>query len=358
MSASLARSFACTRSDASPLSSTSSRKRITPLRPKRAFEGVSLAFERSGGCRRVSSPFASRTLRTRAVASGGYGEVESEPSEPSTSGTTWFERFLKLPSDGSAIWDAPWGLKTTVSVMVVWFCLFFIVGNAVFPFVAGALGFDSTNFTQRGLAVYSFCLDIAQMFMTGFVLRQSLRAFTPLGASWFPVRWFEDKKHVRDVLLACAAFPIVVWLHGISVTALETTGLLVFDDAITTGWEQSMRSDDLLSKAFYVLLASVAAPVWEELIFRGFFFSALSAVISVKRAMIVSSVVFAVAHLSLEQFLPLTFLGCLHCVVFVRTRNLLAPALVHSAWNASVLAGDFLPPLTDVLRAVFSAPLP
>ncbi|OUS45364.1 CAAX protease self-immunity-domain-containing protein [Ostreococcus tauri] len=291
MSASLARSFARTRSDASPLSLTSSRKRITPLRPKRAFEGVSLAFERSGGCRRVSSPFASRTLRTRAVASGGYGEVESEPSEPSTSGTTWFERFLKLPSDGSAIWDAPWGVKTTVSVMVVWFCLFFIVGNAVFPFVAGALGFDSTNFTQRGLAVYSFCLDIAQMFMTGFVLRQSLRA---------------------------------------------------------------MRSDDLLSKAFYVLLASVAAPVWEELIFRGFFFSALSAVISVKRAMIISSVVFAVAHLSLEQFLPLTFLGCLHCVVFVRTRNLLAPALVHSAWNASVLAGDFLPPLTDVLRAIFA----
>jgi membrane protease YdiL (CAAX protease family) len=43
------------------------------------------------------------------------------------------------------------------------------------------------------------------------------------------------------------------------------------------------------------------------------------------------------------------------CVVFVRTRNLLAPVLVHSAWNAWVLAGDFLPPLDVVLRAVFAA---
>ena len=61
------------------------------------------------------------------------------------------------------------------------------------------------------------------------------------------------------------------------------------------------------------------------------------------------------ATASLEQFLPLTFLGCLMCVVFVRTRNLLAPVLVHSAWNAWVLAGDFLPPLDVVLRAVFAA---
>lgn len=336
-----------------------SGKRNSARPPARGSERVERAFSSSTTVqteRRVSRTRLSDRV-ARAVASDGWDGRTGESGKPSPSTGTWFERLLKLPIDGSPVWVAPWGMKTTVSVMVLWFCFFFVIGNAVFPFIAGLLGFDSSSFTQRGLAVYSLCLDMAQMLMTGFVLRQSLKSFSPLGPNWFPFHWFKDRKHLRDVALACVAFPFVVWLHGLSLTAMESCGLLVFDESVTTGWEQSMRSNDLLSKAFYVLLASFAAPVWEELVFRGFFFASLTAVTTTKRAMIISSVVFAVAHLSLEQFLPLTFLGCLHCVVFVRTRNLLAPVLVHSAWNAWVLAGDFLPPLLDVARAVFSAPL-
>mgnify|MGYP001961717438 FL=1 len=118
-----------------------------------------------------------------------------------------------------------------------------------------------------------------------------------------------------------------------------------------------MRSNDLVSKFFYVLLASFAAPVWEEAIFRGFLFASLSSFINARAAMLISSTLFAVAHFSLEQFLPLTFLGCLMCVVFVRSRNLLAPALVHSAWNVWVLVGDLFPPLPVILSAVFTAGL-
>lgn len=339
--------------------SSRSRQRNSGRPPARGPERVERAFPRS-----ATVPWERRVSRTRtddcvarAVASDGWDGRVDESEEPSQSTRTWFERFLKLPSDGSAIWVAPWGVKTTVSVMIIWFCFFFIIGNAVFPFIAGLLGFDSQSFTQRGLAVYSLCLDMAQMAMTGFVLRQSLRSFSPIRAKFFPFRWFEDRKQLRDVALACVAFPFVVWLHGLSLTVMESSGLLVFDESVTTGWEQSMRSNDLLSKSFYVLLASFAAPVWEELIFRGFLFASLTSVTTTTRAMIISSVVFALAHVSMEQFLPLTFLGCLHCVVFTRTRNLLAPVLVHSAWNAWVLAGDFLPPLLDVARAVFSAPL-
>ena len=111
------------------------------------------------------------------------------------------------------------------------------------------------------------------MFMTVFVLRQSLRPFRPLDLNWFPVKWLNDKKCVRDVAVACLTFPFVVWLHGFSTTLLEGAGLLAYDDTVTTAWEQSMRSNDLVSKFFYVLLASFAAPVWEEAIFRGFLFA-------------------------------------------------------------------------------------
>lgn len=244
-----------------------------------------------------------------------------------------------------------------IQVMLLWFCAFCVIGNAVFPYAAGVLGFDTLSFTERGLATYSLCLDFVQMFMTVFVLRQSLRPFRPLDLNWFPVKWLNDKKCVRDVAVACLTFPFVVWLHGFSTTLLEGAGLLAYDDTVTTAWEQSMRSNDLVSKFFYVLLASFAAPVWEEAIFRGFLFASLSSFINARAAMLISSTLFAVAHFSLEQFLPLTFLGCLMCVVFARSRNLLAPALVHSAWNAWVLVGDLFPPLPVILSAVFTAGL-
>ena len=61
-----------------------------------------------------------------------------------------------------------------------------------------------------------------------------------------------------------------------------------------------MRSNDLVSKFFYVLLASFAAPVWEEAIFRGFLFASLSSFINARAAMLISSTLFAVAHFSLE----------------------------------------------------------
>lgn len=297
-----------------------------------------------------------RSLKRIVRARASEGVIErGGPSEPTATTQPWFDRFLKLPSDGSEIWEAKWGMKVIIQVMVLWFCAFCVIGNAVFPYAAGVLGFDTSSFTQRGLATYSLCLDFTQMLMTWFVLRQSLRPFRPFGVNWFPVRWFEDRKYLRDVAVACVAFPFVVWLHGLSTTLLEHIGLIAFDETVTAAWEQSMKSNDIISKAFYMLLASFAAPVWEELIFRGFFFASLTAFTGAARAMLISSTLFACAHFSLEQFLPLTFLGCLMCVVFVRTRNLLAPVLVHSAWNAWVLAGDFLPPLDVVLRAVFAA---
>ena len=47
-----------------------------------------------------------------------------------------------------------------------------------------------------------------------------------------------------------------------------------------------------------------------------------------------SSLVFALAHFSTERLIPLTFLGMLMCVVYIRSKNILAPIILHSLWNA------------------------
>ena len=54
-------------------------------------------------------------------------------------------------------------------------------------------------------------------------------------------------------------------------------------------------------------------------------------------AVLVSSVIFAGAHLAPKDFPQLLGLGLVLGFSYVRTRNLLTPLLVHSLWNTGVL---------------------
>jgi membrane protease YdiL (CAAX protease family) len=58
---------------------------------------------------------------------------------------------------------------------------------------------------------------------------------------------------------------------------------------------------------------------------------------STPSAIFASSLAFGVAHLSLRDLPVLVTLGCLLGALYVRSRNLLTPMLVHGAWNSSVL---------------------
>ena len=51
-------------------------------------------------------------------------------------------------------------------------------------------------------------------------------------------------------------------------------------------------------------------------------------------AILFSSLIFALVHFSMERLIPLTFLGMLMCVVYIRSKNILAPIILHSLWNA------------------------
>lgn len=54
-------------------------------------------------------------------------------------------------------------------------------------------------------------------------------------------------------------------------------------------------------------------------------------------AIFASSLAFGVAHLSIRDLPVLTALGCLLGAVYVRSRSLLAPMMVHGLWNSTVL---------------------
>jgi hypothetical protein len=104
----------------------------------------------------------------------------------------------------------------------------------------------------------------------------------------------------------------------------------------------ALQAQDKVALAIFFFTASIAAPFFEELIFRGFLLTSLTRYLPVWGAIVVSSLVFALAHLSLSEVLPLTILGIVLGFVYTRSRNLLSSMLVHSLWNSGTLLTLFI----------------
>lgn len=83
------------------------------------------------------------------------------------------------------------------------------------------------------------------------------------------------------------------------------------------------------------LLIVVAAPVVEELIFRGFLAEAFRAK-GRREAIVASAVAFSIAHLRLAQFRYYLFLGVVLAIVYMR-RGLIASICGHAAFNGMLL---------------------
>jgi len=275
--------------------------------------------EEGEGSESVSTSPASSSLNE------GEG-AESVSRSPSAS-RTFAERLLNVPSGGG--WVVPWTLGTVIRVMVIWFISFLLVGHCGLPALARLFGFDRALLSDRSLALYSLCTDVIEMVVGLGVLRRCLRPYFPLPEGWFVIRW--RGRWWIEMLCACLVFPLVSMLNQVNQDLLPGS-------TAASPWDQSLAGQDPVANLLYVLVVSFFAPIWEEAIFRGFLLPSLTRYLRVELCVGVSAAIFALAHFSIERLLPLTFLGVVMGVVFVRSRNLLAPIFLHAFWNGFALA--------------------
>ncbi|XP_047166527.1 uncharacterized protein LOC124835602 [Vigna umbellata] len=228
-------------------------------------------------------------------------------------------------------WTVPWTAKTIVQVMLLWIASFWFVGSWIVPFLAYTAGFRKESLTYRGQALYSLLTDVAEGVVGIAILRHCLAKFQPLSSDWFK---FELKgKWQFDVGLGCLMFPLINQLSQMNLNLLP---VLQYTPVPISSVEQSIVARDPVAMALYAVVVSVCAPIWEEIVFRGFLLPSLTKYMPVWSAILVSSVSFALAHFNIQRILPLVFLGMVMGTVFVRSRNLLPSMLLHSLWNAFV----------------------
>ena len=101
-----------------------------------------------------------------------------------------------------------------------------------------------------------------------------------------------------------------------------------------------------------LLLAVLAAPVFEEILFRGIILRGLAITRGMVGGLLASALLFAVVHINPIQFPAAFLLGILLGLVFLRTGSLVASMVMHGLYNAGALAVAWIPlPVTVWITA-------
>ncbi len=88
-----------------------------------------------------------------------------------------------------------------------------------------------------------------------------------------------------------------------------------------------------------IALAVVAAPLFEEFIFRGLIFGGLRRSLGVGASVLASAAIFAVVHPP-ASILPVFGLGVMAALVYERSKLLAAPIAAHAAYNALIVGSQ------------------
>ncbi|KAH6801886.1 CAAX amino terminal protease family protein [Perilla frutescens var. frutescens] len=260
---------------------------------------------------------------------------KSEISKPKFERGNWTKSFREIV-DGlfrqtGKPWIVPWTANTILQVALLWVVSFWFVGSWMIPFGAHIVGISRASLTFRGQAFFSLLTDVTAGLAGIIILYRCLSPFHPLPPDWF--RFSPRGKWLLEVVLGCSMFPLV---NRLSQFNLDLLPVLTSTPATLSSVEQSIMARDPIAMALYAVVLVVCAPLWEEIVFRGFLLPSLTRYMPVWCSILVSAVAFALAHFNVQRVIPLIFLGVVMGVTYSRSRNLLPPMLLHSLWNGFV----------------------
>ena len=101
------------------------------------------------------------------------------------------------------------------------------------------------------------------------------------------------------------------------------------------------------------MIAVIAAPVVEEILFRGIVLRSMRKFAPAWAAILISSVLFGVYHLNIVQAAYATLMGIAAGILYEKKRNLLFPILVHFANNLITMLQGFAPSEVNELISIF-----
>lgn len=136
-------------------------------------------------------------------------------------------------------------------------------------------------------------------------------------------------------MLSVVAIPVVLLVPGLMLLAGALNSIVIAMFPMSAR-DQALLGELMAPGVVSLLFACVAAPVLEEMLFRGVILRSFLRQYSRTRAILWSSAIFGIAHLNLYQLASAFAIGIVAGWLYERCRSLWPCILLHAAYNACV----------------------
>lgn len=130
-----------------------------------------------------------------------------------------------------------------------------------------------------------------------------------------------------------------------------TSSIEMYIFQIEPGSENTAQIMKIIDSApIFLVIPAIFAPILEELIFRKIIFGSLYKRMNFVWAAVLSSLAFGVIHLDLVHLLIYTGMGLVFSYLYVKTKTIIVPILVHMGMNSITVMAQLLIDVEELER--------
>jgi membrane protease YdiL (CAAX protease family) len=138
---------------------------------------------------------------------------------------------------------------------------------------------------------------------------------------------------VLGIISAILVLPVAWGLQQL--TALMMNAINISPEPQQVVQEMQKGDAPPFQQVYLALVALIAAPIVEEMLFRGILYPTIKRAGYPKLALWGTSILFALTHQNAPAFLALVFFAMILTLLYEETGNLLAPIVAHSCFNTA-----------------------
>lgn len=236
-----------------------------------------------------------------------------------------------------------WAIVTVISSLFIYLSsqFFAIILFGIYLKLAGKSfdDFDQIASGVMGQFGLGVIIDVIVLAQLKFALSTAKQKFENIG--WRAPKW-------GDLGYALAGFAVYFTVYASILSFIEKSiPQIDIDQAQQIGYESANKTNEL---ALVFISLVVLAPIVEELLFRGYLYINLRKSIGIYKSAIITSIIFAAAHLQLGSGVPPLWVAAIDTgllslvLVYLRqkTGGLMAPIILHMIKNSLAFVALFI----------------
>ncbi len=219
----------------------------------------------------------------------------------------------------------PWGVKDIVTGFIF---LFFAEAFILFVEILAGLFFGNVLPDKELLIMLnSLIRDLMVALFVLWLIGSCFKVrFREIGLSW--------KNLSQNIVIGLVGYLAIVPVLFLTLFLVGViTQFFSYEPPPQPVVQIYMQTSSKDALTFFTLFVAVLGPIFEEIFFRGFTYSALRTRFGVTSGIVLSSLIFAVLHMHLAAFVPIFVLSVYLAFLYEKTGSLVPSMTVHVLHN-------------------------